>query len=503
MLHDVAPLSSRDSDVWENVHLSKKLETQLEDAFSICCGTYSPWIDTLIAECKFLFSRELREKFFQATAFGNTRSLHWFRNQFNLDDSSSSSGGDIGGFAGGGIYNHEITISPIPKERVKVHRDKILSSAEAVMKMHSKRKAILDVVFAGEKGYGSGVTASFYSATAQALLSAVVRDPSLRYWIPGQEDPSVEGENSVIRHPNGLFPFPHRDPHQKLVDRFRMMGRLAGKALMDGRLFPLPLSTHFIQLVLGERLSGQYLSSIFSSHGRILRNLKSAAHEIQCGKTAATISVDGLQLEDWLAAASLTFIDPLSQEALRPGGDDEDVTTTNLVEYVDTVERLWLGDGIRAQVNAFRDGIGDVLPVQKLKLLNVSELLALLCGHADIDWNAESLLKTMKLAHGYTKDSPPVRFFVEALEAMPVRERRDFLLYATGCPNLPAGGFAALRPPFEVVRRIVDSDNVDQSLPFARTCTNTLHLPAYSSLDVLKERLHYAIVNSQGVIDRD
>ncbi|CAN0496258.1 unnamed protein product, partial [Laminaria digitata] len=46
-------------------------------------------------------------------------------------------------------------------------------------------------------------------------------------------------------------------------------------------------------------------------------------------------------------------------------------------------------------------------------------------------------------------------------------------------------------------------DEVDRELPFARTCTHTLHLPPYSKYEVLSEKLTYAIDNSRGVIDRD
>ncbi|TMW66242.1 hypothetical protein Poli38472_004007 [Pythium oligandrum] len=496
-------------DVWRNARLANKLETQLSDVLSVCSGIYPEWCDSMASNCRFFFPRELREKLFHATAFGSTRSLHWFRNELNVEDNASggaSAGGE--GIAGDGIYNHEITISPIPKERVKVNRESLLSSAEAVMKMHGKRKAILDIVFVGEKGYGSGVTAAFYSATAQALQSvAENRNVETRLWIPGIENdlPSepTEMNNEVIRHPNGLFPFPHQKASAGLIERFRMMGRLAGKALMDGRLLPLPLSQQFMKLVIGEDVSLDDLETIFLSHGRVLTRLQEAVAQLLRGVSVRDIQVDGMALEDWLEAVSLTFIDPLSQKPLEDGGDEKEVTVGNVVAYVEKVKGLWLHRGIEAQVDAFREGISEVLPLEKLKLLFVPELLSMLCGDADIDWDMESLKKSMKLAHGYTKESAAVEYFVEVLDEMTVAERREFLLYATGCPNLPAGGFAALRPPFEVVRRVVDNDNVDQALPFARTCTNTLHLPAYSSKDVMAERMRYAIGNSRGVIDRD
>ncbi|KAJ8576513.1 hypothetical protein ON010_g2700 [Phytophthora cinnamomi] len=511
-----ADSTSFDEALWTSPRLYNKLETQMQDVLSMCSGIYPPWCDALVTHCKFFFPRELREKLFRSTSFGCTRSLHWFRNQLNIEESSTDSTSSM---VGGGIYNQEISISPIPKERVKVHRENILQSAEAVMKMHAKRKAVLDVVFVGEKGYGSGVTAAFYSTTAHALQS-VVENQKNRYWIPGEDDEAeavkvaarrVEGvddavddiadDGAVIRHSNGLFPFPHRTPSPKLVERFRMMGRLAGKALMDERLLPLPLSPQFMKLVVGDSFGLDKLNDIFLSHGRILHSMYKASKRLSAGER--DVQIDQMSVDDWLDAVGLTFIDPLSQEPLVTGGEDIAVSVSNLTLYVRAVLELWLDSGVHAQVLAFRDGIGEVLPLGKLRLLFVPELLSLLCGEDDIEWNVASLRTDTKLAHGYTKDSQPVQYFFEVLEEMPGAERRAFLLYATGCPNLPPGGFQALKPPFEVVRRVVDNIEVDCALPFARTCTNTLHLPAYSSKAVLAKQLAFAIANSRGVIDRD
>ena len=280
-----------------------------------------------------------------------------------------------------------------------------------------------------------------------------------------------------------------------------MMGRLAGKALMDEHLLPLPLSPQFTKLVLGESFGLEELGNIFLSHGRIVYSLYKASQKLVLGKQS--VRIDNLDVQDWLSAVGLTFIDPFSQEPLVAGGEDIAVTPSNLMLYVRAVLELWLDSGIRPQVLAFREGISEVLPLEKLRLMFVPEVLSMLCGEKDVEWNVDSLVKDTKLAHGYTKDSQPVQFFFEVLEEMSAMERRAFLLYATGCPNLPPGGFPALKPPFEVVRRVVDNADVDLALPFARTCTNTLHLPAYSSKAVLAKQMAFAIANSRGVIDRD
>ncbi|CAK4837723.1 unnamed protein product [Aphanomyces euteiches] len=191
--------AEQSKELWLNPRLSRKLRMQLQDVLSITSGTYPTWCDALVQKCKFFFPMEMRYTLFRTTAFGFSRSLHWFRDHLDLESN-----------------NEELSISPLPKERAKVDRMDIIKSADAVMKVHSKRKAILDIVFVGERGYGSGVTAAFYSAVAEALQC----NKDVRLWVSGHE----ESDDHIIRHPNGLFPSPTSEASDVLKDRFRLMG---------------------------------------------------------------------------------------------------------------------------------------------------------------------------------------------------------------------------------------------------------------------------------------
>lgn len=59
----------------------------------------------------------------------------------------------------------------------------------------------------------------------------------------------------------------------------------------------------------------------------------------------------------------------------------------------------------------------------------------------------------------------------------------------TSCPRLPPS-LMLLLPPLPPPG--------DDRLPTAHTCFNHLLLPAYSTLDKLKERLSFAITQSEG-----
>ena len=94
--------------------------------------------------------------------------------------------------------------------------------------------------------------------------------------------------------------------------------------------------------------------------------------------------------------------------------------------------------------------------------------------------------------HNYNHDSLPVQYFAQALSEFNDEDKRNFLLFVTGSPKLPIGGFKNLKPRLTVVRK--DTGGFpDEYLPSVMTCVNYVKLPAYSSGEILKKRLLLAI----------
>jgi E3 ubiquitin-protein ligase TRIP12 len=108
-----------------------------------------------------------------------------------------------------------------------------------------------------------------------------------------------------------------------------------------------------------------------------------------------------------------------------------------------------------------------------------------------------------------------------------MKERAAFLQFVTGCPALPPGGLPALDPPLNIIPKDA-AGPVDMALPSTSTCFHQvalccnevvgvcrpvgsrflvllvcvqLKLPAYTSKDVLKDRLLTAMVGSKDCLD--
>ncbi|KAJ3298428.1 Ubiquitin fusion degradation protein 4 [Blyttiomyces sp. JEL0837] len=108
-------------------------------------------------------------------------------------------------------------------------------------------------------------------------------------------------------------------------------------------------------------------------------------------------------------------------------------------------------------------------------------------------------MDAIKADHGYTSDSKIIRFMAAMMNEFDPVERREFLMFVTGSPKLPIGGFKALNPPLTVVRKQVEGGRKPEDyLPSVMTCVNYLKVPEYSGLDTMRKRFDVAIREGQG-----
>jgi len=184
---------------------------------------------------------------------------------------------------------------------------------------------------------------------------------------------------------------------------------------------------------------------------------------------------------------------------LVKNGFDKSVTSKNMKEYVSTSLNCLFNDSVKLQVNAFRKGINKVFRINSLKCFLHEELESLISGEVGHGkgiekWNRKTLLEHVIPDHGYNQESLAFVNFIEYMEGLNKDELRNFLLFITGSPRLPLGGLKSLRPKLTVVKRTWDEDkNPDEFLPSVMTCQNYVKLPEYSTLEILKKKMNYAV----------
>ncbi|KAL2649350.1 hypothetical protein R1flu_017478 [Riccia fluitans] len=529
--------------------LTPKLARQMQDALALCSGGLPAWCHQLTRACPFLFPFETRRQYFHSTAFGLSRALQRLQQQQSADGSATSN-------------DRELRVGRLQRQKVRVSRTRILDSAAKVMELYSGHKAVLEVEYFGEVGTGLGPTLEFYT-----LLSHELQKSPLEMWrtetssrgdvqkdveMPDADGVSIDdsysavgmnttsigsaGSNDDYVHaPNGLFPRPWSagsdtsgtSKYGKVIEYFRLLGRVMAKALQDGRLLDLPLSRGFYKLVLGQELDCYDILSIDPELGKNLQEMQFLVRrkqylESQDGnskKMIEALTFRGSKIED----LCLDFTLPgYPDYLLKPGGNDLMVDIYNLEEYLSLVVDATVKSGIAQQVDAFRSGFNQVFQLSTLQIFNEDELHSLLCGRREL-WVSDSLADLMKFDHGYTASSPPIRNLLDIMGEFTPEEQRAFLRFVTGAPRLPPGGLAALTPKLTIVRKHptgvsstgaavlgstppgaaagLGTTLADGDLPSVMTCANYLKLPPYSCKEVMRERLMYAIWEGQGSFD--
>lgn len=452
-----------------NSILTAKLNRQLEDPLVVVSSILPQWTVDAVRLYPFLFPFETRYMFIQSTSFGYSRCMSRWQTRGDTGEIS-----DLG--PQGALSPFQATAQAIArtgvlnnagrpvKYKVNVPRQDLFANFVEVLHMIGNSPAILEVEFTDEAGTGLGPTQEFYAKVSQEFASV-----SLDLWLG-------EDVNGFLHHNQGLFPKPIADFTRKVFE-FRNLGRFISRAFMDQRILDFRFNPAFFLAVLKSQ-------GFLQSTTLTLKDVDSDLY-------------DNLQKLDkeTVESLELTFVLPGDEDVeICADGKQKLVTADNLDEYKQRVESFMLEDGVKFQIDQFVTGFSENLPIASLQALLPVEICRM-CGQSDEDWSVETLSCSIHVDHGYSSDSPAVQNLILVMSALTLEERRAFLQFTTGSPNLPIGGFKALQPPFTVVLKHPEDEKIDrdQYLPSVMTCANYLKLPNYSSRAIMARQIRVAV----------
>eukprot|EP00063_Salmo_salar_P094515 XP_014069350.1 PREDICTED: E3 ubiquitin-protein ligase TRIP12-like isoform X2 [Salmo salar] len=482
-----------------NSKLTAKANRQLQDPLVIMTGNIPTWLTELGKTCPFFFPFDTRQMLFYVTAFDRDRAMQRLLDtnpEINQSDSQDS------------------RVAPrLDRKKRTINREELLKQAESVMQDLGSSRAMLEIQYENEVGTGLGPTLEFYALVSQELQRA-----DLGLW-RGEEvtlsNPkgSQEGTKYMFSS-RGLFAVPFgrttKPAHiAKIKMKFRFLGKLMAKAIMDFRLLDLPLGLPFYKWMLrhetsisshdlvnidpGVAKSIQHLEDIIRQKKRLEHDLSQTRETLQ--QALESLNMNGCSVED----LGLDFTLPgFPNIELKKGGKDVPVTIYNLEEYLRLVVYWTMNEGVSRQFESFREGFESVFPLHHLQYFYPEELDQLLCGSKSETWDVKTLMECCRPDHGYTHDSRAVRFLFDVLSSFDAEQQRLFLQFVTGSPRLPVGGFRSLNPPLTIVRKTFEStENPDDFLPSVMTCVNYLKLPDYSSIEIMRKKLLIAAREGQ------
>ncbi|KAI5609234.1 E3 ubiquitin-protein ligase Itchy-like [Silurus asotus] len=344
---------------------------------------------------------------------------------------------------------------------------------------------------------------SLFEDSFQQIMSISPQDLRRRLWIifPGEEGLDYGGvarewfflvSHEVLNPMYCLFEYAGKDNYCLQINPassinpdhlkyFRFIGRFIAMALFHGKFIDTGFSLPFYKRILNKPLALKDLESIDPEFYNSLIWIKDNNIE-ECG-LEMFFSVDK------------DILGEITTHDLKPGGGDIQVTEENKEEYIRLVAEWRLSRGVEEQTQAFFEGFNEVLPQQYLQYFDAKELEVLLCGMQEIDladWQKHTIYKH------YTRTSKQIMWFWQLVKEMDNEKRMRLLQFVTGTCRLPVGGFTDLMGSNGPQKFCVEKTGKENWLPRSHTCFNRLDLPPYKSYEQLKEKLLFAIEETEG-----
>ena len=160
-------------DNFINDRVGSKVSQQLKNYVSVFANVFPRWCSVLIQNAHFLIPFEVRRRYFYCTSFGATRALMFLKQTRSIETGGGSTGRHDSDDIGSSLRSGRL----IPRQKVRISRDRVLKSAHHIFKEYASSKSILEVEFFNEAGSGLGPTLEFYT-----LLSHELQKGSLWLW---------------------------------------------------------------------------------------------------------------------------------------------------------------------------------------------------------------------------------------------------------------------------------------------------------------------------------
>ncbi|KAJ2803862.1 ubiquitin-protein ligase (E3) [Coemansia guatemalensis] len=316
-------------------------------------------------------------------------------------------------------------------------------------------------------------------------------------------------QNSIYPNPNSVPTDPRR--RRLILDKYKFLGAIIGKALYEGVLVDVPFALFFLGYCVGQNPEFNDLQTFDNGLYKNLVFLKNHSVSTRSDTNTGEYNSDGddeiFRVYHMHFLATIGLPDGRTKEVpLVPGGEDTKVTSRNRQMYLDLLAEFMLSKQIKPQVDAFMEGLYTVIPKNWLRLLFASplEFSQLLCGDSSdidiVDWQRNTVYSGEFAREGHSHRVVQ-DFWHVVTEDLTEEERRKLCGFATSCERPPLLGFRELNPRFCISGYSHDSeggDNVDNRLPSASTCVNLLKLPVYSSRQILYKKLVDAITSKAG-----
>uniref|UniRef100_A0A673J7S8 E3 ubiquitin-protein ligase n=1 Tax=Sinocyclocheilus rhinocerous TaxID=307959 RepID=A0A673J7S8_9TELE len=315
---------------------------------------------------------------------------------------------------------------------------------------------------------------TLFEDSFQQIMSCHPQDLRRRLWVifPGEEGLDYGGvarewffllSHEVLNPMYCLFEYAGKDNYCLQINPasfinpdhlkyFKFIGRFIAMALFHGKFIDTGFSLPFYKRILNKPLALKDLESIDPEFYNSLIWIKDNNIE-ECG------------LEMYFSVDK-EILGEVTTHELKPDGGNIQVTEENKEEYIRLVAEWRLSRGVEEQTQAFLEGFNEVLPQQYLQYFDAKELFLYKCI-SDLQMSQDIFNYIFTIISSFLLHFKVVYVVISVGSNGP----QKFCIEKVGKENW---------------------------LPRSHTCFNRLDLPPYKSFEQLKEKLLFAIEETEG-----
>jgi E3 ubiquitin-protein ligase HUWE1 len=154
---------------------------------------------------------------------------------------------------------------------------------------------------------------------------------------------------------------------------FKFVGRVMGKAIYDGYHLDAFFTRAFYKHILGQEVTYNDMEDLDPD---FYKNLKWLLDN----------NIDeNAELFEYYFCYEEEELGRMVVKELKPGGKDERVTEANKEEYVSLICKMKMTTNIQQQIDAFLEGIYELIPRELIGIFTDKELELLISGLPEVD----------------------------------------------------------------------------------------------------------------------
>lgn len=351
--------------------------------------------------------------------------------------------------------------------RLTIRRDHVFEDAyhQLIIREADEMRGRLHITFRNEEGVDAGgLSREFF-----AILAKEMFNPNYALF--------TSTEDGCTFQPN-----PHSSINPDHLSYFQFVGRIVGKAVVDGFLLDAHFTRSLYKHMLGIKPTHHDMQAIDPDY---YKNLKMILE----------YNLGDIGLDLTFSTEAHSFGRSQTIDLIKDGRNIK-VTEQNKEKYVSLVCQHRMTTAIEKQIEAYLKGFYELVKPELISIFTAKELELLISGLPDIDIHD---LKKNTEYHGYKSTDKEIEWFWNIVFSLSRSDKAAFLQFATGSSKVPLAGFAELQGMRGIQKfSIHKAGGSSGALMSAHTCFNALDLPIYKNEGEMREKLLYAIQEGGG-----